>query len=108
LITLIGYAFLTATFTRWLDFVLNSHPLGRKYMAQVLRLARKVMVLYHGRDKYNHTMWIAKPLGYCLYCFGTWIVIFAGLIFQNSFYEVLAIIGINHFWLKATERIYTT
>jgi hypothetical protein len=103
---LLFFSFMTATLTRWLDFVFYSHPIGRGYIAFVLKVGRRLSA-YTGRRKYQRTMWLAKPLGYCIYCFGTWIVIFASLNFQIGIYEVLALIAINHFWLKATERIYS-
>jgi hypothetical protein len=49
--------------------------------------------------------WIFKPLGGCVYCFGTWVcIVFMALFHVKLLYFPLGI-GINYFAILATLKI---
>jgi hypothetical protein len=84
LLMLLLIAALSASFSLFLDFLLEDHPVGQWYLSQIQKLP---------------TYW-AKPLGECPFCSGAWqFLIISCLIFHYPFYLCSIFLGANHFLL---------
>jgi len=83
-------AILTAAFTCFLDFLLEDHPIGKKYLSLIQKLP----------------VWIAKPLGECPYCSGAWQwLIISNLICDFQISLCLIFLGLNHLSLLLLYRL---
>jgi len=84
LLTLLLIALISATFSLFLDYLLEDHPLGQWYLLQIQKLP---------------TFW-AKPLGECPFCSGAWqFLVISCLIFDYPFYLCSIFLGLNHLFL---------
>ena len=82
-------ALISATFSLFLDYCLEDHPLGQFYLSQIQKLP---------------THW-AKPLGECPFCSGAWqFLVISWLMFDFPFYLCLIFLGINHMLLLLLNR----
>ena len=89
LLTLLLIALISATFSLFLDFLLEDHPLGQWYLSKIQKLP---------------THW-AKPLGECPFCSGAWqFLVISCLIFNYPFYLCLIYLGANHLCLLLLNR----
>jgi hypothetical protein len=89
LLTLLLIAPISATFSLFLDYLLEDHPLGQWYLLQIQKLP---------------TLW-AKPLGECPFCSGAWqFLVISCLIFNYPFYLCLIFLGANHLCLLLLNR----
>jgi hypothetical protein len=82
LLTLV--ALISATFSLFMDYFLEDHPLGQWYLSQIQRLPMN---------------W-AKPLGECPFCSGAWqFLAISWLMFDYPFYLCSIFLGVNHMLL---------
>jgi hypothetical protein len=89
LLTLLLIALISATFSLFLDFLLEDHPLGQWYLSQIQKLP---------------TLW-AKPLGECPFCSGAWqFLVISCLIFDYPFYLCSIYLGANHLCLLLLNK----
>ena len=89
LLMLLLIAALSASFSLFLDYLLEDHPLGQWYLSQIQRLPMN---------------W-AKPLGECPFCSGAWqYLVISYLIFNYPFYLCLIFLGANHLCLLLLNR----
>jgi hypothetical protein len=89
LLTLLLIALISATFSLFLDFLLEDHPLGQWYLLQIQKLP---------------TFW-AKPLGECPFCSGAWqFLVISCLIFNYPFYLCSIFLGANHLCLLLLNK----
>jgi hypothetical protein len=89
LLTLLLIALISATFSLFLDYLLEDHPLGQWYLSQIQKLP---------------THW-AKPLGECPFCSGAWqFLVISCLIFDYPFYLCSIFLGANHLCLLLLNR----
>jgi hypothetical protein len=92
----IGFtATISATLSVFLDYLLEEHPLGKWY-AGILK---------------NLPAYIAKPLGECIFCAGSWIyLLIAYFLIKIPFYLCVIGLGANHLailWLLLKSRNWT-
>ena len=77
-------ALISATFSLFMDYFLEDHPLGQWYLSQIQRLPMN---------------W-AKPLGECPFCSGAWqFLAISWLMFDYPFYLCSIFLGVNHMLL---------
>lgn len=89
LLMLLLIAALSASFSLFLDYLLEDHPLGQWYLSQIQRLPMN---------------W-AKPLGECPFCSGAWqYLVISYLIFNFPFYLCLIFLGANHMCLLLLNK----
>ena len=89
MLMLLLIAALSASFSLFLDYLLEDHPLGQWYLSQIQRLPMN---------------W-AKPLGECPFCSGAWqYLVISYLIFNYPFYLCLIFLGANHLSLLLLNR----
>lgn len=89
LLKLLLISALSASFSLFLDYFLEDHPLGQWYLSQIQKLP---------------TLW-AKPLGECPFCSGAWqFLVISCLIFNYPFYLCLIYLGANHLCLLLLNR----
>ena len=89
LLTLALIALLSASFSLFLDYLLEDHPVGQWYLSQIQKLP---------------TIW-AKPLGECPFCSGAWQFLLIGcLMFDYPFYLCSIFLGANHLLLLLLNR----
>jgi hypothetical protein len=89
LLTLLLIALTSATFSLFLDYLLEDHPLGQWYLSQIQKLP---------------TLW-AKPLGECPFCSGAWqFLVISCLIFDYPFYLCSIYLGANHLCLLLLNK----
>jgi len=89
LLILLAIAGLSASFSLFLDYLLEDHPLGQWYLSLIQKLP---------------TYW-AKPLGECPFCSGAWqFLIISWLIFDYPFYLCSIFLGANHLCLLLFNR----
>jgi hypothetical protein len=89
LLTLLLIALISATFSLFLDYLLEDHPLGQWYLSQIQKLP---------------TLW-AKPLGECPFCSGAWqFLVISCLIFDYPFYLCSIYLGANHLCLLLLNK----
>lgn len=87
LLTLV--ALISATFSLFMDYFLEDHPLGQWYLSQIQRLPMN---------------W-AKPLGECPFCSGAWqFLLISWVMFDYPFYLCSIFLGINHMLLLLLNR----
>lgn len=87
LLTLV--ALISATFSLFMDYFLEDHPLGQWYLSQIQRLPMN---------------W-AKPLGECPFCSGAWqFLLISWVIFDYPFYLCSIFLGVNHMLLLLLNR----
>ena len=90
MLMLLLIAALSASFSLFLDYLLEDHPLGQWYLSQIQRLPMN---------------W-AKPLGECPFCSGAWqYLVISYLIFNYPFYLCLIFLGANHLCLLLLNRL---
>lgn len=90
LLTLALIALLSASFSLFLDYLLEDHPVGQWYLYQIQKLP---------------TIW-AKPLGECPFCSGAWQFLLIGcFMFDYPFYLCSIFLGLNHFLLLLLNRL---
>ncbi len=88
-------AMLTASFSLFLDYVLDHHPIGRWYLSQIQKLPEN----------------IAKPIGECVFCTGAWIFILSAFfIFNLPAWVCFLGVGANHllllFLTNWSQKVY--
>jgi hypothetical protein len=84
LLKLLLISALSASFSLFLDYLLEDHPLGQWYLSQIQKLP---------------THW-AKPLGECPFCSGAWqFLVISWLMFDYPFYLCSIFLGANHLLL---------
>jgi hypothetical protein len=89
LLTLMLIAAISATFSLFMDYFLEDHPLGQWYLSQIQKLP---------------TFW-AKPLGECPFCSGAWQFLLIGCImFDYPFYLCSIFLGANHIMLLLLNK----
>jgi hypothetical protein len=89
MLMLLLIAALSASFSLFLDYLLEDHPLGQWYLSLIQRLPMN---------------W-AKPLGECPFCSGAWqYLVISSLIFNYPFYLCLIFLGANHLCLLLLNR----
>jgi hypothetical protein len=89
LLKLLLISALSASFSLFLDYFLEDHPLGQWYLSQIQKLP---------------TLW-AKPLGECPFCSGAWqFLVISCLIFDYPFYLCLIYLGANHLCLLLLNK----
>ena len=89
LLKLLLIAGLSASFSLFLDYLLEDHPLGQWYLSQIQKLPMN---------------W-AKPLGECPFCSGAWqFLLISWIMFDYPFYLCLVFLGINHIMLLLLNR----
>jgi hypothetical protein len=89
LLLLLLVALISATFSLFLDYLLEDHPLGQWYLLQIQKLP---------------TLW-AKPLGECPFCSGAWqFLVISWLMFDYPFYLCSIYLGANHLFLIMLNR----
>ncbi len=50
--------------------------------------------------------WIAKPLGYCIYCFSKWVLIGLFIVFtDHSLLTLIVSSGISFYFIKKNEKM---
>jgi len=82
-------ALISATFSLFMDYFLEDHPLGQWYLSQIQKLPMN---------------W-AKPLGECPFCSGAWqFLLISWIMFDYPFYLCLVFLGINHIMLLLLNR----
>lgn len=87
LLTLV--ALISATFSLFMDYFLEDHPLGQWYLSQIQKLPMN---------------W-AKPLGECPFCSGAWqFLLISWVMFDYPFYLCSIFLGINHMLLLLLNR----
>lgn len=90
MLMLLLIAALSASFSLFLDYLLEDHPLGQWYLCRIQRLPMN---------------W-AKPLGECPFCSGAWqYLVISYLIFNYPFYLCLIFLGANHMCLLLLNRL---
>jgi hypothetical protein len=90
LLMLMLIAALSASFSLFLDYLLEDHPLGQWYLFQIQKLPMN---------------W-AKPLGECPFCSGAWqYLVISYFIFNYPFYLCLIFLGANHLCLLLLNRL---
>ena len=89
LLKLLLIAALSASFSLFLDYFLEDHPLGQWYLFQIQKLP---------------VFW-AKPLGECPFCSGAWqFLVISWLLFDYPFYLCSIFLGANHLLLLLLNR----
>jgi hypothetical protein len=89
LLKLLLISALSASFSLFLDYFLEDHPLGQWYLSQIQKLP---------------TLW-AKPLGECPFCSGAWqFLVISCLIFDYPFYLCSIYLGANHLCLLLLNK----
>jgi hypothetical protein len=89
LLKLLLISALSASFSLFLDYFLEDHPLGQWYLSQIQKLP---------------TLW-AKPLGECPFCSGAWqFLVISCLIFNYPFYLCSIYLGANHLCLLLLNK----
>lgn len=87
LLKLLLIAGLGASFSVFLDHLLEDHPVGKQYLSLIQRLPTE----------------IAKPIGECVICSGAWQYLFMSyFVFEFPFYLCLIGLGANHLFIKLT------
>lgn len=87
LLTLV--ALISATFSLFMDYFLEDHPLGQWYLSQIQRLPMN---------------W-AKPLGECPFCSGAWqFLLISYVMFDYPFHLCSIFLGVNHMLLLLLNR----
>lgn len=87
LLTLV--ALTSATFSLFMDYFLEDHPLGQWYLSQIQKLPMN---------------W-AKPLGECPFCSGAWqFLLISWVMFDYPLHLCLIFLGINHMLLLLLNR----
>jgi len=82
-------ALISATFSLFMDYFLEDHPLGQWYLSQIQKLPMN---------------W-AKPLGECPFCSGAWqFLLISWIMFDYPFYLCLVFLGINHMLLLLLNK----
>jgi hypothetical protein len=82
-------ALISATFSLFMDYFLEDHPLGQWYLSQIQKLPMN---------------W-AKPLGECPFCSGAWqFLLISWIMFDYPFYLCLVFLGINHILLLLLNK----
>lgn len=82
-------ALISATFSLFMDYFLEDHPVGQWYLSQIQKLPMN---------------W-AKPLGECPFCSGAWqFLLISWIMFDYPFYLCLVFLGINHIMLLLLNR----
>lgn len=88
LLTLV--ALISATFSLFMDYFLEDHPLGQWYLSQIQKLPMN---------------W-AKPLGECPFCSGAWqFLLISWVMFDYPFYLCSIFLGVNHMLLLLLNRL---
>jgi hypothetical protein len=89
LLMLLLIAALSASFSLFLDFLLEDHPVGQWYLSQIQKLP---------------TYW-AKPLGECPFCSGAWqFLIISYFVFNFPIHLCLIYLGANHLCLLLLNK----
>ena len=81
---------MTAALSSFIDYCLDHHPIGIWYLRWLKSLPEN----------------IAKPLGECIYCSGSWLHL--GIVFLVSDYSLcdsLISLGANHLFLRLTRLL---
>jgi hypothetical protein len=87
LLTLV--ALISATFSLFMDYFLEDHPLGQWYLSQIQKLPMN---------------W-AKPLGECPFCSGAWqFLLISWAMFDYPFYLCSIFLGVNHMLLLLLNK----
>jgi hypothetical protein len=90
MLMLLLIAALSASFSLFLDYLLEDHPLGQWYLSRIQRLPMN---------------W-AKPLGECPFCSGAWqYLVISYFIFNFPLYLCLIFLGANHLCLLLLNRL---
>jgi len=89
LLMLLLIAALSASFSLFLDYLLEDHPLGQFYLSQIQRLPT----------------YLAKPLGECPICSGAWqFLAISWLYFDYPFLLCSIYLGANHMMLLLLNK----
>ncbi len=89
LLMLLLIAALSASFSLFLDYLLEDHPLGQFYLSQIQRLPT----------------YLAKPLGECPICSGAWqFLAISWLYFDYPFLLCSIYLGANHMVLLLLNK----
>ena len=89
LLLLLLVAASSATFSLFMDYLLEDHPLGQWYLSQIQKLPT----------------YLAKPLGECPICSGAWQFLFISyFIFDYPIHLCLIFLGANHLCLLLFNR----
>lgn len=89
LLKLFLIAGVSASFSLFLDYLLEDHPIGQWYLSKIQNLP---------------TFW-AKPLGECPFCSGAWqFLVISWLMFDFPFYLCSIFLGANHMLLLLFNR----
>lgn len=89
LLLLLLVAASSATFSLFMDYLLEDHPLGQWYLSLIQRLPT----------------YLAKPLGECPICSGAWqFLLISYFIFSYPIHLCLIFLGANHLCLLLFNR----
>lgn len=89
LLLLLLVAASSATFSLFMDYLLEDHPLGQWYLSQIQKLPT----------------YLAKPLGECPICSGAWqFLLISYFIFDYPIHLCLIFLGANHLCLLLFNR----
>lgn len=81
---------MTAALSLFIDYCLDHHPLGIWYLRWLKSLPEN----------------IAKPLGECMYCSGSWLHLgIAYLVVDFSLCDSLISLGVNHLLLRLMQLL---
>lgn len=94
-------AAISAGFSVFIHFLMEDNPLGKWYGGILMRMPE----------------WIAKPLGECVFCSGSWqFLAFSYLLFDINLWVCFLGLGVNHlaitllmrWWMKAMATMNST
>lgn len=100
----IWHAFWIACLNRFIAYCMEWFPPLRSYQVTAILVIRNFVSHLRGRQKVRFIVNCMKPIGRCVYCFGSWIVIFVAIIYDYAPVTLLQMVAVHFFFQELWQR----